>query len=52
MLEIANHSLLKLKKYKGLVYKEEQEVGEINQIADISKDIGETANIKNQIKVH
>ena len=34
--KLASHSLLKLKKYKGLVYNEEQEIGEINQTVDIS----------------
>ena len=47
-LKLPHHSLLKLKKYKGLIYNEEQEIGEINQIVDISTDIGGTGNIKNK----
>ena len=31
---LAHHRLLKLKKYEGLVYKEDQTVAEINKITD------------------
>ena len=47
---LAHHSLLKLKKYKALVYSEEQEIGEINQTVGISKDIGGTDSIKQSNK--
>ena len=40
-----------LKKYGDLVYNEEQEIGEINQIVDISKDIGGTGKIKQSHKI-
>ena len=45
--KLVHHSLLKLKKYEGLVYKEEQE---INQIVDTSKDIDGTGDIKQSNK--
>ena len=44
--KLANNSLLKLKKYEGKVYNEGQEIRNINQIVDISKDIGGPGNIK------
>ena len=47
---LAHHSLLRLKKYEGLVFNEEQEIGEINQIVDLSNGIGQTGNIKNSSK--
>ena len=48
--KLGHHSSQKLRKYESLVYNEEQEISEINQTVDISKDIGRTGNIKNQIK--
>ena len=37
--KIAHHSLLKLKKYKGLVYEGKHKGTEINQFRDTSKNI-------------
>ena len=34
--KLSHPSLLKLKKYKSLVYNKEQDIGEINQIVDLS----------------
>ena len=48
--KLAHHSLLKLKKYKGLVYNDEHEVAEISQIIDTSKDIGRSNNSYQQDK--
>ena len=42
--KLAHYSLIKLKKYKGLVYNDEHEIAEINQILDTSKDIGKSNN--------
>ena len=44
--KLAHHSLLKLKKYERLVYNEEQDIGQINQIVDLSKDVSGTGEIK------
>ena len=48
--KLTHHSLLKLKRYKGLVYSKEQEIGEISQIVDVSEDTGGMANIKQRNK--
>ena len=45
--KLAHHSLLKLMKYKELVYNEEHELAEITEIIDTSKDIGRS-NISEQ----
>ena len=44
--KLANHILLKLMKYEGLVYNKEQETGEIDKIVDFTKKIGGTCNIQ------
>ena len=43
--KLSHHSLIKQKKYEGLVYNEEQEIGDISQIVGISKNIGGIGNI-------
>ena len=50
--KLPHHSLLKLKTYKGLVYSDEHEIAEINQIIDISKDIDRSTNAKQPDQVH
>ena len=44
--KLAHCNLLKLKRYEGLVYNGEQEIGKINQIVDLSKDVSGTGKIK------
>ena len=44
--KLAHHSLLKLKKSEGLVYNEELELAEINQIVETPKDISRGNNFK------
>ena len=44
--KLAHLSLLILKIYEGLVVSEDPGIGEINQIAHLSKDIGGTGDVK------
>ena len=44
--ELAHHSLFKLKKYEGLIYNDECEVAEINQIVVSSKYMDRNNSIK------
>ena len=38
-IQLAHHSLLKLKKYKGLVYNEDEKIAEIDKITDSTSNM-------------
>ena len=49
---LAHQILMKLKKYKGLLYSDEDEVSEINQITDRHKYTDGSNNIKSSSRMY
>ena len=47
MLRLAHHSLLKLKKYEGLVHHDKHSMAEINEITDLTTNFAiQQRNVK------